>query len=496
MNKRQIRKIVILGGGTAGWMTAAAVANRLPSQFYQIVLVESEQIGTVGVGESTIPHIRQFNETLGIDEAEFVRETNATFKLGIQFKHWGKSGESYIHPFGEVGELTNGIDFHHYWLKAKSLGLTDSLDQYSFLAQAALEQKFPEKAQLKGEKFSQYAYSYHIDATAYAGFLRKYAQNKGVTRIEGQVEQVCNSDKGDIESLVLQNGQRIYGDLFIDCSGFRALLIDDNLKVEFEDWTHWLPVNSAMVAQTELTEAVYPMTIATAHKAGWAWKIPLQHRMGNGFVYDNHFMSDDEAGHLFSQHLNTKPINEPRILRFKTGVRSKLWHQNCIAIGLSGGFLEPLESTSIYLIQLGIFKFLELFPHLEDMSAEQAEYNRIMQHSYQTIRDFIILHYHLNQKSDSEFWQRQQQMSLPESLQTRLAAFKESGRVELGQFGVWSAVCIGQNLIPKRYDARLDWLADSELMKFLSIQKQQIEGAKTKLPTAAEYIKNLMKQGR
>ncbi|MCU4677243.1 tryptophan 7-halogenase [Catenovulum sp. 2E275] len=493
MQTKQIRKIVIVGGGTAGWMTAAAFANRLPSQFYQIVLVESEQIGTVGVGESTIPHIRQFNEVLGINEAEFVRETHATFKLGIQFKNWGKQGDSYIHPFGEVGELTKGIDFHHYWLKANQHGLTDSFDRYSFLAQAALEQKFPEKKQLEGEKFSQYAYSYHIDATAYARFLRKYAEEKGVVRVEGKVELVKQDATQAIESLVLQNGESIAADFFIDCSGFRGLLIDQTLNVPFIDWSHWLPVNSAIVAQTELTDTVYPMTIASAHKAGWAWKIPLQHRMGNGLVYDSDYMQDQEAADLFNQHLQTKPITEPRVLRFKTGCRQQYWHKNCVAIGLSGGFLEPLESTSIYLIQQGIFKFLELLPNLDDMSAEQKEYNQVMDYSYQTIRDFIILHYHLNQKTDSEFWLRAQNMTIPDSLKQRLATFAESGRTELGQFGVWPAVCIGQNFLPAQYDSRLDWLSEQELTHFMQTQKQQIDMARQHLPTASQYIQALIR---
>lgn len=485
---KKINKIVIVGGGTAGWMTAAAFSNRIPNSHCKIILIESEQIATVGVGESTIPHIRQFNEVLGISETEFIQATNATFKLGIQFCNWGRLGDDYIHPFGEVGELTQGIDFHHYWLRSKELGLPYNFEDFSLMAKAGRQGLFPKAETLKETKFSDYAYSYHIDATAYAKFLRNYAEKKGVERIEGKVIDVLQHENGNIKAVDLENNHLIDGDIFIDCTGFSGLLIDKTLNSEFISWADWLPTNRAVVVQSERAGPIIPMTTATAHSAGWQWSIPLQHRMGNGHVYASDYMSDEQAKKILLENISEPLVTEPRFLSFEAGVRTKTWSNNCVAIGLSSGFLEPLESTSIYLIQYGIFKFLEYLPSSMAMSAEREQYNQEVKSVYETIRDFIILHYHVNQRTDSKFWIRQREMSIPESLERKLGLFAESGRLDLGQFGVWPSVCLGQNLAPKYYDSRLNCIGKEQLSQFLKQQKMLVDNALNQLPSVEQYL--------
>lgn len=491
-----IQQIVIVGGGTAGWMTAAAIANHLPVGACEITLVESDAIGTVGVGESTIPHIRRFNEILGIDEAEFMTATHATYKLGICFDHWGREGDSYIHPFGEIGHMAHGIEFHHYWLKAQQWGIKQPLEQYALNAVAARAGRFPEVITSSGHQFSGYAYAYHIDATAYAKYLRTYAEQKGVQRIEGKVIEIQQAATGDIESLMLESGLVISGDLFIDCTGFRAELIEKNLNVEYLDWSHWLATDSAVVVPTERSGTIYPFTRASARKAGWQWCIPLQHRAGNGHVYASDQISDDEAIGTLLNTLTGKPLAEPRVLRFKAGRRKTSWYKNCVAVGLSSGFLEPLESTSIYLIQFGIFKLLELFPDKKFRQPDIDAYNTSLANVYDTIRNFIILHYYLNQKSHLPFWQNCQKMPIPDKLKTLVALFVESGRVDIGQFGVWPAVCIGQHLLPEHYDARLDAMSPDMIKQFVTRCGEDIQAETAKSPCVNDYIERLLAGGK
>jgi len=488
MLSNHIEHIVIVGGGTAGWMTAAAMANRLPHNLCKITLVESDAIGTVGVGESTIPHIRQFNETLGISEQVFLDKTHATVKLGIKFNDWGALGESYFHPFGEHGEITQGIDFHQYWLKARSLGESYGLEQYSIAAKAALRGKFPLSTEAKPTVFADYTYSYHIDATAYAAFLREYAEQRGVRRIEGKVVTVKQHANNAIDSVNLENGESISGDLFIDCTGFRALLIDKTLHTPYLDWSNWLPTDSAVVVPCENTLPLQPYTQATARIAGWQWQIPLQHRIGNGHVFSSQFINDQQATDILMQSLPGKPMADPKLLRFKAGRRQYSWQKNCVAIGLSSGFLEPLESTSIYLIQLGVSKLLELFPDKHFQQALIDEYNTSISRQYELIRNFIILHFHVTQRNDSLFWDYCRNISIPDELNYLLRLFTESGRIDLAQFGVWPAVCIGQNIIPQHYDARLDRMNKAQLSQFMTSHRQHINALVDTFPTAAQYL--------
>jgi tryptophan halogenase len=495
MTTSKIEHIVIVGGGTAGWMTAAAMANRLPQSLCRITLIESDVIGTVGVGESTIPHIRQFNETLGIDEATFVKKTHATLKLGIKFNDWGKIGDSYFHPFGEHGEITQGIDFHQYWLKARSLGETYGLEQYSLAAMAAFAGKFPLSTQHKPTVFADYTYSYHIDASAYAVFLRDYAVQRGVKRVEGKVVEVKQHANKFIQSITLENGETISADLFIDCSGFRALLIDKTLKTPYLDWSHWLPTDSAVAVPCERTANLQPYTQATARVSGWQWQIPLQHRIGNGHVFTSAFTSEQQATDILLSSLPGKALAEPKVLRFKAGRRQYSWQKNCVAIGLSSGFLEPLESTSIYLIQLGVSKLLELFPDKHFRQAEIDEYNRSISQQYELIRNFIILHFHVTTRNDSPFWDYCGNMAIPDELQHLLSLFAESGRTDIGQFGVWPAVCIGQNIIPKHYDSRLHNLNETQIGGFMASHRQKVQTMLHTFPQVDDYIAELLVKG-
>lgn len=491
---QELTKIIIVGGGTAGWMTAAAFINRLPKNFCQITLIESSQIGSVGVGESTIPHIRQFNQNLGIDEKTFIQKTDASFKLGIRFRNWRQIGDDYIHPFGGIGPTVDGIEFQHYWARAQQLGLESDFEDFSLLAKAARQGLFSDPSILKQSQFCDYAYSYHLDATKFAHYLKNYAIERGVSHIDAKVIGVEQNDLGDIASIGLDNDTQLSADIFIDCSGFSSILLGKTLNSDFEDWSHWLPTNKAIVAQSELVEHSLPLTTATALPAGWQWQIPIKQRMGNGHVYCDSYMSDDEAANLFRQNIKSKLITEPRLLSFKAGVRPQSWKNNCIGIGLSAGFLEPLESTSIYLIQHSIFKFLEYFPNKQNMQAERQQFNDEISKTYQTIRDFIILHYNLNNRDDNGFWVHQRQMELPESLTFKKGLFAESGRVIPGQFGVWPSVCIGQGLTPQYPDARINYLSKQQLEEFLRQEKQKIAQTLKQLPPAHEYLTKIYQE--
>lgn len=457
-----IKKYVILGGGTAGWMAAAAFARFIKPDSTQIILVESDSIGTVGVGEATIPHIRVFNDMLGIEESTFMQAVNATYKLGIRFSGWGQVGSDYYHPFGDHGFPIQGIGFHHYWLGAKKSGADiQSFDSFSMANVLAREKKFTYPSSDRDDVLSTFSYAYHIDATAYAKLLREYAETRGVTRIEGEVTSVAkHADTGFIESLTLASGQCIDGDLFIDCSGFRSKLLGQELGIGFQSWKTWLPCDSALAVPTSGNSGMQPYTHSSAKKAGWCWKIPLVHRTGNGHVFSSEFTSKDDALGELKNNLEGDLLKDPALIRFEAGIREKTWEKNCIAIGLACGFLEPLESTSIYLIEVAILKLLELLPtDNKNCALEEKEFNRQMENEYLKVRDFIILHYALNQRTE-EFWRYCANMALPDSLQEKMDVFKATAHVVEYDSGLfmppsWLAVYLGQGLYPDNIDSRL-----------------------------------------
>ena len=458
----RIRSILIVGGGSAGWMSAAMLANVLRHDC-RITLVESDEIGIVGVGEATIPPIRIFNETLGIDEAEFVRETRGTFKLGIEFVDWGSLGNRYFHPFGPHGRNFDMVPLHQYWLRARELGETAPLDDHAMAWQIAKQGRMARPSSDPRSVLSTFDYAYHFDATLYAAYLRRYAEARGVTRVEGRITDVAlNGETGFVESVALADGRRLEAELFLDCSGIRALLIEGALKTGFEHWNHWLPCDRAVAMPCENAGPPTPYTRSTAREAGWQWRIPLQHRIGNGYVYASHLMDDDRAVDLLSQRLDGRQLGDPRLVRYATGRRKLHWNRNVVAIGLSSGFLEPLESTSIHLIQANISKLVGLFP---DRSFDQAtidEFNRIAVAETERIRDFLILHYKLTTRDDSELWRYCAAMDVPDTLAMKLDHFRRHGRLiarEMDLFAPasWLAVHIGQHNFPEGLDPLIDY---------------------------------------
>ena len=494
MNDNKINSIVIAGGGTAGWMTAAALSKVLGCANYAIHLVESEEIGTIGVGEATIPHIQKFNQILEIDENEFMKKTQATFKLGIEFINWKKIGHSYIHPFGTYGEDINAFPFHQYWLKMKSCGLASSLEKYSIATMAARNNKFTRPLKINGSPLSDFGYAFQFDAGRYAQFLRHYAESRGVVRTEGKIASVdlCEHS-GDIKSLTLVGGKVLSGDLFIDCTGMRGLLIQDALKTGYEDWSHWLPCNSAVAAPCEKVEEPIPYTRSTAHSAGWQWRIPLQHRTGNGHVYSNQYMSDDEATSVLLKNLDGAVIAEPRVIRFQTGRRTKFWNKNCVAIGLSSGFLEPLESTSIHLIQTAISKLINLFPSRRFMQDGAELYNKTTIFEYERIRDFLILHYKATERTDSDFWNYCRGMEIPEYLREKIKLYKSSGRIyreneELFSIPSWLAVFDGQGIVAEDYHPAIDSMSMDELKEKFRNYEMILNKCVAYMPFHTEYI--------
>lgn len=495
-------RIIIAGGGTAGWMTAAAISSLYKDRSrFQITLIESEEIGSVGVGEATLPSIKSFNDQLGINEAEMMRRTQGTFKLGIQFTDWGKRGASYIHPFGVYGSLQNSSDFYQYWAQLSSKKAQADISKYSFAVQMAERNlfKFPTKNPETIESTASYAY--HFDAALYAAYLRELSETAGVVRINGVIEAVNNDfDSGNITSLLFRSGQQLEGDFFIDCSGFRSLLLHKTLKAEFEDWSNWLLCDRAVALQSEQPYEIPPYTRSIAKEAGWQWRIPLQHRAGNGYVYCSHMISDEQAHESLQSELPGKALTEPRFIKFKAGRYKKSWQKNCVAIGLSSGFLEPLESTSIYLIHIGIVCLLRLFPipqsGQKDYSNISDEYNRLIDNEYERIRDFLILHYHLNDRTDSELWRHCRSMKVPESVTKKIDLFTRRGYSESFKYGLfstpsWLAVFNGQGLSQKGVDPFVSALPleylESTLAEVSSLIEQGLVGASTHRQFVEKY---------
>ncbi|NKJ01766.1 tryptophan halogenase family protein [Novosphingobium sp. SG707] len=462
---RKIRRILVVGGGSAGWMAAAMLANAL-RQNCAITLIESEEIGTIGVGEATIPPIRIFNETLGIDEREFMAATKGSFKLGIEFVGWGREDSRYFHPFGPHGRNFDMVPLHQYWLKARMAGDDTPLHDYSMAWHIARAGRFSHPSPDQRSVLSTFEYAYHFDAGLYARFLRAYAEKRGVTRVEGKIADVgLNGETGYVRDVTMADGRVIEADLFIDCSGFRGLLIEGALKTGYEDWSHWLPCDRAVAmpcAHPKADPNPTPYTRSTAREAGWQWRIPLQHRIGNGYVYCSDFMEDDRAAELLSQRLDGEALGDPRHVRFTAGRRRQHWNKNVIAVGLSSGFLEPLESTSIHLIQANISKILALFPDKDFDPATRDEFNRIAHGEMERIRDFIILHYKLTQRQDSELWRYVSAMDIPDTLALKIEHFGRHGRLiarELDLFAPpsWLAVHVGQGNIPEGLDPLIDY---------------------------------------
>lgn len=496
-----INTITIVGGGTAGWMTAALL-SKLFTRGYKINLVESAEIGTIGVGEATIPAIQVFNRLAGIDTAEMIRATKATFKLGIEFVDWRTPGSSYIHGFGQIGQDNLWFHTHQLWLKMAAHGTVKHFDNYAINCAAARRNRFAEPD--KRNPLSPLAdidYAFHFDASLFAAFLRQQAEARGVVRIEGRVDSVMLApESGFVEELVLADGRRVGGDLFVDCSGMRGLLIADALKVCFEDWSQWLLCDRALAVPCESAPDLTPYTRATARSAGWQWRIPLQHRTGNGLVYSSANISDDAAADLLLANLDGKPLRDPLPIKFRPGKRVRAWEKNVVAIGLSSGFLEPLESTSIHLIQTAIFRLIALFPGGAFDPADIAEYNRQTDFEYYDIRDFIIAHYHVTDRTDSAFWQYLKHMAIPDTLAERLALFGSSGRfftrgkAELFREESWVQVLIGQGL-DMRYDPLVDMLEESDVAAFLGDIEEVIAETADSMSSHRSHIDRICNSG-
>ncbi|URI15622.1 tryptophan halogenase family protein [Brevundimonas albigilva] len=496
MDDLRIRKIVIVGGGTAGWMTAAALGKLLGPDYAEIVVVESDEIGIVGVGEATIPQIGMFNRMLGLDEDDFVRKTKGSFKLGIQFVDWGRKGQTYFHPFGPFGVDMEGVSFHAFWLRLAQAGAPHPITDYSLQAVAAEDDRFM-RAVDAGPKspLSKIAYAFHFDAGLYARFLRQFAEARGVRRQEGKIVRVDQrATDGFIEAVALESGERIEGELFIDCSGFRGLLIEQTLKAGYEDWSHWLPCDRAVAAPCESAPVLTPYTRSTARDAGWQWRIPLQHRTGNGHVYSSRYISDDEAAGVLLSNLDGRPLADPRFLRFVTGRRKQAWVKNCVALGLASGFIEPLESTSIHLIQSGVAKLLQMFPDRTFPQADIDRFNRATRLEMEQVRDFIILHYNLSERDDTAFWRHCRDMDVPETLKEKYRLFETTGRIfrendELFNDTSWFAVMIGQGMRPKRFDPVAEVLSLDETQRRLAEVRRVMRTCADQMPPHAEFIR-------
>ncbi|MDR7332917.1 tryptophan 7-halogenase [Roseateles asaccharophilus] len=494
MQQHNLQRIVIVGGGTAGWMTAAALA-KVTNGRVAIQLVESEEIATVGVGESTIPAIRHFNQLLGIDENEFMRETQATFKLGIEFRDWGAVGDRYVHAFGQIGHRSSILPFHHYWLRMQHAGRASDLWSHSINAAAMAGHRFMRADTSQGHSpLAEIVHAFHVDAGLYARWLRRYAEQRGVQRIEGRLlDAQLHAETGHVTHIRLAGDRQIAGDLFIDCSGFRGLLIEQALKVGYEHWNHWLPCDRAVVVPSTSGPDLLPFTRATARPAGWQWRIGLQHRVGNGHVYSSAAMGDDEAAALLLRNLDGEPLAEPRVLRFESGRRRKTWHRNVVAIGLSSGFIEPLESTSIHLVQTAIARLIHFFPDRGFNPVDIAEFNRQSEFETERIRDFLVLHYHATTRSDSAFWNHVRTMDVPQTLKDKLDLWRTAGRIvrhgdELFSEVGWLQLLLGQGQRPAAHHPLAEALSEQEIADYLDDARAVIQRCVAQMPSHADFI--------
>ena len=494
MMSSPVRNIVIVGGGTAGWMTAAALSKLTRGQ-YHIRLVESDEIGIIGVGEASIPLLSTFNASLGINEDEFLRATQGTFKLGIEFVNWGAIGDRYMHGFGKIGQELDGLPFQHYWLRMAKEGKVSDLGAYSINTVAPYKAKFMRaRTDMQGSPLGDVVNAFHFDAGLYSRFLRGFAEKNGVLRTEGKIVQVLQREgDGFIEAVRMENGEMVAGDFFIDCSGIRGLLIEQTLKMGYEDWSHWLPCNRAIAVPCESVQPLLPLTRSTAHSAGWQWRIPLQHRIGNGHVYSSKFMGDDEAAAILLGNLDGKPLAEPRFIRYVPGRRNKVWNRNCVALGLAAGFFEPIESTNIHLIQTAIARLIALFPRMGFDAADIDEFNAQAKFEYERIRDFIILHYKATERDDSPFWNYCRTMDIPATLQHRMDLYRSSGRLfregnELFAELSWLQVMHGQRVKANGYHPFADLQPKEVVTDFLHDIERVIGKCVDVMPTHADFI--------
>ncbi len=494
MTDNRIRSIVIVGGGTAGWMTAATLSRILGTEYASITLIESDEIGIIGVGEATIPQMGIFNRMLGIDEDTFVRETKGTFKLGIQFRDWARIGHRYFHPFGKYGLDMKGVSFHAYFLRLHELGEAPDIDDWSLQARAGREGKFMRAIDAGNSPLSDITYAFHFDAGLYARFLRRLSEEAGVVRREGKIIDVkLRGEDGFVQSVVMEDGTAIEADLFVDCSGFRGLIIEKALKAGFTDWSHYLPCNRAIAVPCASVDEWTPYTRSTAHRAGWQWRIPLQHRIGNGHVFSSNYMSDDEATAILMANLDGEPLADPRTVPFVAGHRNKFWIKNCVAMGLAGGFLEPLESTAIWLVQSGLSRFLTMFPDRNFNQADIDRYNRIMQTDYEEIRDFLILHFHATERDDSPFWDYCRTMEIPERLAEKMRVFRSHGRCfreneELFNDTSWFAVMHGQLMKAESHDPVADAMSLEETRERLAHIREAIANSADYMPKHRDFV--------
>jgi tryptophan 7-halogenase len=493
MEDKRIRTIAIVGGGTAGWMAAAGLAKALVEMDVRIRLIESEQIGTVGVGEATIPPIVDFIRQLGIDENELIREIKATFKLGIAYRDWTKPGDFYFHPFGPAGFGMGSVSFPTYWLKMFLRGEAARLEEYSIQAKAAMRGRFMRPVHAPNTPLNKIAYALHFEASLFARHLRRFAEARGVARSEGKVVHVSlRPEDGFIQSVALDDGTVIEADLFVDCSGFRGLLIEGALATGYEDWTRWLPCDRALVMHSSHGEPPPPYTLVTAKPAGWQWRIPLQHRVGNGYVYASAFVDDGEAEAALRAGVTGTPLNEPMAIRFTPGRRRKAWNRNCVSLGLAAGFLEPLEATSIHLIQRGIAMLLKFFPNRDFAPADIERYNRILEFEFGRVRDFLLMHYSLTER-EGAFWDHCRNAPPTDSLREKLELFRSHGRIlredtELFPVLSWLSVMIGQHVIPKSYDPMADTLNPQKVLERLNEIRATVERCTETMPTHWDYI--------
>ncbi|MDB2647174.1 tryptophan 7-halogenase [Pseudomonadales bacterium] len=492
METPKIHKVVVAGGGTAGWMAAAAL-SKLLGKTLDITLIESDEIGTVGVGEATIPTLITLHELLQIKEQDFVSAVQGTFKLGISFENWRDVGEDYIHSFGYTGKDCWAAGFQHFWLKGHKMGISEEYGEYCTEWAAAKDNRF---AVLPNSALN---YAYHFDASLYAKFLRGIAEDNGAVRQEGKIKAVeQHPETGFITGVTLESGQLIEGDFFVDCTGFRGLLIEQTLHTGYDDWSHWLPADSAVAVQTESVAPPIPYTRSIAHEAGWQWRIPLQHRVGNGMVFCSKFWSDDEATSKLLGNVEGPTVTDPRVIKFTTGSRRKHWNKNVVAMGLASGFMEPLESTSIHLAQRAIIRLMQMFPYDGVRQPDVEEFNNQMKFEIENIRDFIVLHYHVTNRRDTAFWRHCSSMPIPDSLQHRIELFKQAGRVfkvptELFGENSWTQVMLGQGLMPEQYHPIVNMMSDDELKVFLSGIHGSVGNLVRQLPSHQRFIDHYCK---
>lgn len=493
MSEKRVRKVVIVGGGTAGWMAAAALA-KVMGGLIDIRLIESDDIGTIGVGEATIPQIKLFNAVLGLDEADFIKHTQATFKLGIEFTDWTRVGHSYLHAFGGLGRDVGGTPFHHYWLRARRRGGGEDLWAHSLNAAAARAGRFERPGLVEAQGLGGLAYAFHFDASLYAAYLRSYAERLGVVRTEGRIlDASLRPSDGYLESVHLENGEVVAGDFFIDCSGFRGLLIEQILKTGYDDWSHDLPCDRALAVPTASAGPIHPYTRATARPAGWQWRIPLQHRAGNGYVYCSRFVSDDEAAATLLANLEGEALAAPRLLSFVTGKRKKLWNRNCVALGLASGFMEPLESTSIHLIQSGLNRLIQLFPLAGFEQADIDEYNRQGDREFEQIRAFLVLHYKATERADTPFWRHCRALPSPPELDRKIDLFRANGRIcreaeDLFTENSWLQVLLGQGVEPRGYHPLADRLTQHDLDELMVNIRRIVSSAVARMPEHGAFV--------